>query len=85
MPKVKPIQPVDAWLEALLRIQGEAANDEGLTAREWAQHLGICKDTAAELLGKAKARGILKVGQRYIENLHGARHPVPVYRVENKG
>ena len=74
----KPIKETE-WLAELEKLQER--NDEGLTAKEWAEVLGLGHEAALQRLKRAHGLGWLVVGKRRGVSISGRGILSPVYRI----
>lgn len=79
--KTEPKIALEEWLAELQRLGDRS--DEGLTAHEWAEAMGVEHECALRRLNKAKAAGWLKVGRRKVVKLDGVAGLIPVYQIIN--
>ncbi|HJW75898.1 MAG TPA: hypothetical protein VJ787_09545 [Thermoleophilia bacterium] len=69
----------EEWLAELL--SETERSDDGLTLAELRERLGYGDQKVRGLLRRAKQRGMLRVGQRFVESLNNSRVAVPVYKI----
>lgn len=67
------------WLDELQRLSSK--NDEGLTAKEWADALGVEHECALRKLKMAQEAGWLKLGRRRGTSIAGRPIWSPVYQI----
>lgn len=78
----------DETLLRALRGDGEpeATADGRYTAREIAERLGLCKDSATKHIKAAVERGTLRcVGTRRVPRVDGVMASIPTYEVVSNG
>jgi hypothetical protein len=74
----KPITTTE-WLDELARLS--ARSDEGLTAAEWSEAMGVGTRTVLMRLQLAQKSGWLRVGKRTGTSLDGRVKVSPVYQI----
>jgi len=71
---------VTEWLDELVRLSAKS-DDDGMTAFEWAEAMGVEHECALRRLKKAKDMGWLKVGRRRTFTINDRACISPVYQI----
>jgi predicted transcriptional regulator len=78
--KEPPGIPLEAWLKELQTLTANSSNDDGFSAQEIADKLGMTVQTVRIKLRPLAKQGKIKVGRRADTRIDGRPCEVPVYR-----